>query len=187
VSRGWPYGSVIGHPIKILFPFHLLQKIAKKAKGWKAIQNCFLSSALSLYSLRTSVHHFSSSFNKWITGGGAKQSRPVHPQVRIRISSRQAAKNARNSLFGEAVDGSSDAAFQHRFAEVQQVPQPHASELEVSQKLLLVGIGDSFDLLQLYDHLALDDDVSPEPLVETDATADNRDRYLAFGSKIAPP
>ena len=68
----------------------------------------------------------------------------------------------------------------HVLSEVQQVAELHAGKLQIGQKLLLVGIADPLNGLQLDDHFALDNDVCPEAFVETHAPAHDGNRHLAF-------
>lgn len=62
-------------------------------------------------------------------------------------------RSPRNLLLREAVDRPSDATLHHVLTEVQQVTELYAGEPQIGQKLLLVGIGDALNGLQIDDHL----------------------------------
>src|SRR6056297_800647 len=93
----------------------------------------------------------------------------------------------RNLSFGQAVDRTSDATLHYILTKVQQITELHVTELQIGQKLLLVGVRDSLDGLQFDDHFALDNDVSPEAFVEANAPAHYGDRHLAFRAEPSLP
>lgn len=82
-------------------------------------------------------------------------------------------------LFFHAVDDAGNAVLDQCRVEVDEQAKPLVSQSQIGQKLLSVNRREDFDRFDLDDYPILDNQVRPEPSVDTDCPVDHWDCLLA--------